>query len=89
MTCATCREDWCWLCREHCEPNHFNNNIMHPACYGRMFPPENQAKMVAIRGAVVAGMVLASPFIFVGGGAYLLYQSVKYVFTGESDVINA
>jgi len=35
MHCKICETDWCWLCEEMCNPDHYR--IPNTPCYGRQF----------------------------------------------------
>lgn len=88
MTCATCREDWCWLCKAHCDPTHFNDLFNYPGCYGKMFPSDNKVKYIAVRGALIAGLTVASPLIIVGGGIWLVYTTCRAIISDPDNIIN-
>ena len=74
MTCQSCHESWCWLCRQKYEYGHFDSNNVICGCPGLQYAPDFMAYLLPLyKIAIICLIVLAIPFLILAS-PYFLYK---------------
>ena len=81
MTCQICKFEWCWLCENPCEPDHFS--VPGP-CFGRQFNHSPDPVMLEFQQMEQSNNCLFSCFFVFYYSCYFISAIIDRNFNNEN-----